>query len=164
MKRGLVSSPRDTRQLLIHRHKLVRLRAQVKNGLQHLAMNRGVQKKRKLWSAVGQQALRELPLAAVGRPAAGRSVEVAGHARRAGGLVGPGGESSGGEGCQCATADEPAGRGADYFTGVRADHGRCAAFSPGQAGGELSGTDSARVQLGRTSAASARSASRATGL
>ncbi len=62
MKRGLVSSPRDTRQLLIHRHKLVRLRAQVKNGLQHLAMNRGVQKKRKLWSAVGQQALRELPL------------------------------------------------------------------------------------------------------
>ncbi len=56
------SEQRDTRQLLIHRHKLVRLRAQVKNGLQHLAMNRGMQKKRKLWSAAGQQALRELPL------------------------------------------------------------------------------------------------------
>jgi len=33
---------KDLRQLLIHRHKLVRIRAQVKNGLQHLAMNQGV--------------------------------------------------------------------------------------------------------------------------
>ena len=56
------SEERDARQLLIHRHKLVRLRAQVKNGLQHLAMNRGMQKKRRLWSAAGQQALRELAL------------------------------------------------------------------------------------------------------
>ena len=49
--------------LLIHRHKLVRIRAQVKNGLQHLAMNQGLQKKKQLWSADGQQALRALPLA-----------------------------------------------------------------------------------------------------
>jgi transposase len=54
---------RDLRQLLIHRHKLVEIRSRVKNGLQHLAMNRGVQKKHKLWSASGQQALRELALA-----------------------------------------------------------------------------------------------------
>jgi transposase len=53
---------RDLRQLLIHRHKLVEIRTRVKNGLQHLMLNRGVQKKRKLWSAAGQQALRELPL------------------------------------------------------------------------------------------------------
>ena len=53
---------RDVRQLLIHRHKLVEIRTKVKNGLQHLALNRGLQKKRKLWSAAGQQALRELPL------------------------------------------------------------------------------------------------------
>jgi len=53
---------RDMRQLLIHRNKLVRLRAQAKNGLQHLALNQGVQKKRRLWSAAGQQLLRELPL------------------------------------------------------------------------------------------------------
>jgi transposase len=57
------SEQRDARQRVIHRHKLVRVRAQVKNELQHLAMNRGVQKKRRLWSAAGQQALRELPLA-----------------------------------------------------------------------------------------------------
>lgn len=53
---------RDLRQLLIHRHKLVRLRAQVKNGLQHLALNRGVQKKRKLWSQAGQKALLAIAL------------------------------------------------------------------------------------------------------
>ncbi len=53
---------RDQRQLLIHRHKLVELRTRVKNGLQHLMLNRGVQKKRKLWSQAGQEALRELPL------------------------------------------------------------------------------------------------------
>lgn len=35
---------RDLRQLLIHRHKLVEIRTRVKNGLRHLAMNRGFQK------------------------------------------------------------------------------------------------------------------------
>jgi len=54
---------RDLRQLLVHRHKLVEIRTRVKNGLQHLMLNRGVQKKRQLWTAAGQQALRELPLA-----------------------------------------------------------------------------------------------------
>jgi transposase len=53
---------RNVRQLLIHRHKLVEIRTRVKNGLQHLMLNRGVQKKRKLWSAAGQEALRALPL------------------------------------------------------------------------------------------------------
>ncbi len=53
---------KDLRQLLIHRYKLVRIRAQVKNELQHLAMNQGVTKKRKLWSKTGEKVLRELPL------------------------------------------------------------------------------------------------------
>jgi transposase len=53
---------RDGRQLLIHRHKLVEIRARVKNGLQHLMLNQGVQKKQRLWSAAGQRELRELPL------------------------------------------------------------------------------------------------------
>jgi transposase len=56
------SEQRDMRQLLIHRYKLVRLRAQAKNELQRLAMNQGVQKKRRLWSKAGQELLRELPL------------------------------------------------------------------------------------------------------
>ena len=36
---------RSLRQLLIHRHKLVGIWVQVKNGLQHLMLNRGVQLK-----------------------------------------------------------------------------------------------------------------------
>lgn len=53
---------RDQRQLLIHRHKLVQIRTRVKNELQHLMMNRGVQKKYKLWSVRGRAELRKLPL------------------------------------------------------------------------------------------------------
>jgi transposase len=62
---------KDLRQLLIHRYKLVRLRATVKNELQHLAMNQGVTKKQKLWSQAGEKVLRELPL----KPWAGRRRE-----------------------------------------------------------------------------------------
>ncbi len=62
------SEVRDLRQLLLHRYKLVIIRARVKNELQHLCLNKGVQRKRKLWSAAGQQILRELPL----KPWAGR--------------------------------------------------------------------------------------------
>jgi transposase len=56
------SEEEDLRQLLIHRYKLVCLRVQVKNELQHLAMNQGITKKRKLWSKAGERVLRELPL------------------------------------------------------------------------------------------------------
>ena len=45
---------KDLRQLLIHRHKLVRIRAQVKTELQHLAMNQGVTRKQKLWRRVAR--------------------------------------------------------------------------------------------------------------
>lgn len=59
-----VPSPevRDARQLLLHRHKLVRMRVAVKNQLQHLALNQGVQRKRKLWTREGRRALEALPL------------------------------------------------------------------------------------------------------
>src|SRR6185369_2767464 len=53
---------RDARQLLLHRHKLVRLRTQVKNQLQAQALNHGVQRKRKLWSEAGRKQLESLPL------------------------------------------------------------------------------------------------------
>ena len=57
-----LSEVRDLRQLLLHRHKLVIIRTRVKNELQHLCLNQGVQRKRKLWSQAGQKLLRELPL------------------------------------------------------------------------------------------------------
>ena len=53
---------RDLRQLVLHRHKLVMIRSRVKNELQHLSLNKGMQKKRTLWSQAGQKLLRELPL------------------------------------------------------------------------------------------------------
>lgn len=53
---------RDVRQLLRHRQKLVELRTQVKNQLQHLALNQGVRRKRRLWSAHGRAVLEQLPL------------------------------------------------------------------------------------------------------
>ena len=53
---------KDMRQLLIHRHKLVRIRVQVKNELQHLAMNQGVTRAGKLWSKAGEKVLSQLPL------------------------------------------------------------------------------------------------------
>jgi len=62
---------KDLRQLLIHRYKLVRIRAQLKNELQHLAMNQGITKKRRPWSKAGEKVLRELPL----KPWAGRRRE-----------------------------------------------------------------------------------------
>lgn len=55
---------RDLRQLLIHRQHLVRTRSRVKNQLQHIAMNQGWQKKRKLWSEAGLKLLRSLKLEA----------------------------------------------------------------------------------------------------
>src|ERR1700675_609799 len=53
---------RDVRQLLRHRQKLVELRTQVKNQLQHLALNQGVQRKRRLWSREGRAVLEQLPM------------------------------------------------------------------------------------------------------
>jgi transposase len=56
------AAERDLRQLLIHRQHLVRMRARVKNQLQHVALNQGWQKKRKLWNATGLELLRNLKL------------------------------------------------------------------------------------------------------
>src|SRR5215470_9306578 len=53
---------RDLRQLLIHRQHLVRMRTRIKNQLQHIALNQGWQKKRKLWSEAGLQLLQSLEL------------------------------------------------------------------------------------------------------
>jgi transposase len=56
------AAERDARQLLVHRHQRVRARTQVKNQLQALALNQGLQRKRRLWSRAGRQALEQLEL------------------------------------------------------------------------------------------------------
>src|SRR6266581_3073369 len=125
---------KDLRQLLIHRYKLVRIRAQVKNELQHLAMNQGVTKKKKLWSKAGEKVLRELPL----KPWASRRRADLFRVREM--LNG-----------QVDLLDQ-AGRGTDHLDGVCTDDGGCESFSAREASGELSGADSAGVQFGRASA------------
>jgi transposase len=53
---------RDVRQLLLHRHKQVQTRTQVKNQLQAMALSQGVQRKRKLWTQAGRAELEQLEL------------------------------------------------------------------------------------------------------
>jgi transposase len=53
---------RDLRQLLMHRHKLVTMRAAVSNQLQAIAINRGLRKKGSLWSERGRAELQALDL------------------------------------------------------------------------------------------------------
>ncbi len=48
--------------MLLHRHQRVRLRTQVKNQLHSLALNQGLQKKRRLWTKAGRQQLEALAL------------------------------------------------------------------------------------------------------
>src|SRR5205809_8063583 len=144
------SEVRDLRQLLLHRYKLVIMRARVKNELQHLCLNKGVQRKHKLWSQAGQQILRELPL----QPWAGRRrddllklmamldqqieplVKAEASARQNG-----------------AASANPTRSRSDHGAGLRADPGRCQPLPARQAGGQLSGSDSARALLGRTAEA-----------
>lgn len=53
---------RDLRQLLLHRHRLVQMRTRVKNQLQAIALNEGVQRKHRLWSQAGRGQLESLVL------------------------------------------------------------------------------------------------------
>src|SRR5690242_11541608 len=53
---------RDVRQLVRHRHKLVRMRTSVMNQLHALAIGQGLCRKQKLWSKVGRIELQALVL------------------------------------------------------------------------------------------------------
>ena len=147
------SEQRDLRQLLIHRHKLVQIRSRVKNGLQHLAMNRGMQKKARLWSVAGQQALRELPLPGwAGR----RRQDLLHLLAQLDQQITPLDEAA-----QQAAEQNPEARllmtqpGVGPITALAfvLTIGDVTPLPARQAGGQLSGADSARAQLGRAAAA-----------
>src|ERR1700687_4975149 len=53
---------RDLRQLLWHRHKLVRMRTMLGNQLHFLAMSQGLCRKKKLWTKKGRKELEGLAL------------------------------------------------------------------------------------------------------
>src|SRR5271163_2273846 len=144
---------RDLRQLLLHRYELVMIRARVKNELQHLCLNQGVQRKHKLWSQAGQKVLRELPL----KPwAARRREDLLGLLAMLDQQIDPLDRAVKEE----AQRDKMAlllqtqpGVGAVDGAGLCADHGRCKPLPARQAGVQLSGTDSARALFGRTAEA-----------
>ena len=56
------AAERDVRQLVRHRHKLVRIRTSVMNQLQALAIGQGLCRKQKLWSQAGRKELEGLVL------------------------------------------------------------------------------------------------------
>lgn len=60
-----VPSPenRDVRQLLWHRHRLVQMRTRIMNQLQAVAMNQGIRRRKKLWTASGRAELESFSLA-----------------------------------------------------------------------------------------------------
>ncbi len=54
---------RDQRQLLRHAAtSVVEIGTKVKNSLQHLAMNRGMQKKSRLWTRLGMEQFQQLAM------------------------------------------------------------------------------------------------------
>ena len=144
---------RDLRQLLIHRHRLVQIRTRVKNGLQHLALNRGMQKKSKLWSEAGQRAFLELPLPGW---AGCRRQDLLALLTKLDGQIGPldaAVEKAALAHAQARLLMTQPGVGAITALAFVVTIGDDQPVSAGQAGGQLSGTDSARTQLGRTTAA-----------
>ncbi len=56
------SELRDLRQLVLHRHRVVEMRTRVKTELQHVALNHGLQQKRKLWNKQCRNTLEKLAL------------------------------------------------------------------------------------------------------
>jgi Transposase len=144
---------RDLRQLVLHRHKLVMIRSRVKNELQHLSLNKGMQRKARLWSEAGLELLRQLPL----KPwASCRRADLLGllaMLRPADRKAGYGGAAGSGAECGRAHADDAAGSGTEHGASLRAHNRRCKSFSPRQAGSQLCGPDSARRKFGRTAEA-----------
>src|SRR5436309_10833108 len=145
------SEVRDRRQLLLHRYKLVIMRARVKNELQHLC----------LWSAAEAQAvepsrtadLARTTAAAVGGTSARRLAKADGDARPADRTARPGGKSRSSARQNGAASSNPTRSRSDHGAGLRADPERCQPLPARQAGGQLPGPDSARALLGRTAEA-----------
>jgi transposase len=112
---------RDLRQLVLHRHKLVMIRSRVKNELQHLSLNKGMQRKGKLWSQAGMQLLCELPLKPWASCRREDLLRIAGDVRRADRQVRRGGAAGGRSQSASETADDATGRGTEHGSGLCAD-------------------------------------------
>ncbi len=124
---------------------------QVKNELQHLAMNQGVTRKRKLWSKAGEKVLRELPL----KPWASRRREDLFKVREMLNgqidLLDQAVKEAAQKNEARLLMTQP-GVGPIAAITLWHDHGRCVSLSARQTGGQLPGVDSTGIQLRRPSA------------
>ncbi len=111
---------RDLRQLLWHRHKLVRLRTMLGNQLHFLAMSQGLCRKKKLFTKKGRAELGNPSHRGAGSRGSGRSAT----SRR------------------CRSADDPSWHRAGQRLGVRTDHRSGDSLSLQQEDRELSGVES----------------------
>jgi transposase len=140
---------RDQRQLLIHRYKLVTLRARVKNELQHLALNQGMQKGQSLWSKAGQKQLLDLPLQFWAGTRRKNLLELLKQMDQQMLVLDQAVKKAAEENEKARLLMTQPGVGSDHFTGLRGDHGRCQSLPARQTGGQLSGTDSQGIQFCR---------------
>ena len=141
---------RDLRQLVLHRHKLVEIRSRVKNELQHLSLNKGMQKKCTLWSQGGQQMLRELPLKPWASCRREDLLGLLGMLNQQIGKLDQAVQKAAEEHAQARLLMTQPGVGPNTALAYVLTIGDVTRFRTGQAGGELSGTDSARGKFGRT--------------
>ena len=140
---------RDLRQLVLHRHKLVEIRSRVKNELQHLSLNKGMQRKAKLWSQAVEPSRAEVAARAavetLGGMPARRLARTAFDVESADRSARPSSATRGRGKSASPVADDATGRGSEHGAGVCAHHRRGEPLSARQASGQLPGVDSARA-------------------
>ena len=132
---------RDLRQLVLHRHKLVEIRSRVKNELQQLSLNKGMQKKRALplkpWASCRREDL--LGLLAMLDQQIGKLDQAVQRAAE--------------QHPQARLLMTQPGVGPNTALAFVLTIGGGEPVSTGQAGGQLSGADPARGKFGRTAEA-----------
>ena len=121
----------------------------MKNELQHLCLNKGVQRKHKLWSEAGQQMLRELPLKAVGGVSTGRLARDCWRCStsRSSRWTKRCKQQRNETKCAARCCMTQPGVGPNTALAYVLTMGDVQPVSTGQAGGELSGADSARASV-----------------
>jgi hypothetical protein len=134
---------RDLRQLLWHRHRMVQARTRIMNQLQAVALNEGVQRRKRLWRERGRQQLESFRFGSVGKPSPARSAGVAGSTESDDRGAEPSHRARSGEVPRSSATDDSSRCGcADRF-GLRADHWQRRALPVRKAGCELSRTGAA---------------------
>jgi len=139
-----VPSPaaRDVRQLVRHRHKLVRLRTSLMNQLQALALGQGLCLRKKLWTTVGPSETRKPDPRSLGQPSSAGAARARRSNQPLDRGVGPGGDHRSGKPPRSRLFDAAGRGGAGDLTGLRVDRRTGEPLCEQQKTGQLSGPKS----------------------